>query len=81
MFGRVAKIPIGNTRNELVAMDFADYADCPDVPAHSGHFSKFPGYYFYVGQKERWANGENGSRKVIANWLAAFVDATNYRRG
>ena len=27
MFGRVAKIPIANTVNELVEMDFADYGD------------------------------------------------------
>ena len=41
MFGRVAKIPISNTFNELVEMDFVDYGDHATFLHIQGTFSRF----------------------------------------
>ena len=41
MFGRVAKIPIANTFNELVEMDFVDYVDYATFLHIRDTFSRF----------------------------------------
>ena len=41
MFGRVAKIPIANTFNELVEMDFVDYGDHAAFLRIQDTFSRF----------------------------------------
>ena len=41
MFGRVAKIPIANTSNELVEMDFVDYGGTQPFCASRIHFLVF----------------------------------------
>ena len=42
MFGRVSKIPIANTFNELVEMDFVDYGDRATFLHIQDTFSRFP---------------------------------------
>ena len=41
MFGRVAKIPIGDTFNGRVEMDFADYGDLSTFMHIRNTFSRF----------------------------------------
>ena len=52
MFGRVAKIPIYNTFNELVEMDFADYGDLATFLHMRDTFSRFSASVF-VGAKRK----------------------------
>ena len=52
MFGRVEEIPIANTFNELVAMDFVDYGDQATFLHIQDTFSRFPVITF-IGTRER----------------------------
>ena len=60
MYGRVEKKQIANTSNGSVEMDFVRYVDFPRSCAFRT-LCTFRGYYFYGGEKERWASGGNGS--------------------
>ena len=52
MFGRDAKIPIGNTINELVEMDFVDYGGAmPHFYTFATLFRDF--LYGFTGQRKR----------------------------
>ena len=55
MFGMVAKIPIANTANELVEMDFCGLWRFLHIPEHSGRFSRPPAIIF-LGAKRRKNN-------------------------
>ena len=46
MFGRVAKIPIANTFNELSEIDFVDYGDLVAFLHIQGAFSRFSAIVF-----------------------------------
>ena len=48
MFVGVAKIPIANTFNELVEMDFVDYGGYATFLHIQDTFSRFPPSYFRV---------------------------------
>ena len=71
MFGRVAKIHIANTSNELVEMDFVDYGGSCDLLAHPGHFFSFFGGDF-LGAKKLEETAEVVRETAISNWLAVF---------
>ena len=53
MFGRVAKIPIANTFNEPVEMDFADYGDHATFLHIRDTFSRFSVVIFRVPRKRK----------------------------
>ena len=55
----MAKIPIANTLNELVEMDFADYGDLSTFLHIRDTFSRFSAIVFR-GEKERRTNRGNG---------------------
>ena len=52
MFGRVAKIPIAYTFDELVEMDFADYGDYAIFLQIQDTISRFPVINFPGAQKK-----------------------------
>ena len=72
MFVRVAKIPIANTFNELVEMDFADYGGSCDIFAHPGYFSRFSAIVFFRNEEKVRTNSGNGQGAMISNWVAVF---------
>ena len=63
MFGRVAKIPISNTINDLVGMDFVDYVDHATFLHIQDTFSRFSVIIFLGTKKKERTNGGNGERK------------------
>ena len=52
MFVRVSEIPVANTFNELVAMDFVDYGDYAALLNIQDAFSRFPAIISSVGKEE-----------------------------
>ena len=80
MFGRVAKITLANTSNELVEMDFSDYGDFATFLQiqDTFHVSRLS---FYGGHEERRAIGGNGSAKGHVKLVSVVWGAVNYRCG
>ena len=62
MFGRVEKIPIANTVNELVEMDFGDYGDYAAFLHIRDTFRDSPPSFFRNKEAVR-TNGGDGKRK------------------
>ena len=71
MFGRVA-IPIANTSNELVEMDFAGYGDFVAFLNARGSFSRLHAAIFTGTKKKEEQTAEMVRLKEIPNWSAAF---------
>ena len=74
-------IPIANTSNELVEMDFSDYVELSTFLHIRGDFSRSSAIIFYGGEKERRTNGRNGSRKGDVKLAGGVWGAWNYRCG
>ena len=72
MFGRVAKIPIASTFNELVEMDFGDYGDHATFLHIRDTFSRFSVVIFLGTKKREEQTAEMVRETVISNWLAVF---------
>ena len=79
MFGAVGKIPIANTSNELVEMDFVDYGDFATFLHIRGTFSRFAVIILWV--PKRRTNGRNGSANGDYELVGGVWGARNYRRG
>ena len=62
MFGRVAKIPVSDTFDELVEVDFADYGGYATFLHIQDTFSRFP-FVIFLEQRNGRTNGGNGNRK------------------
>ena len=71
MFGRVAKIPIFNTVNELVEMDFADYGNHAAFLRIQDTFSRFSVIIFRRREKEE-QTAEAVKASVISESMAFF---------
>ena len=67
VFGGVAKIPVVNTFNELVEMDFSDYGDFPRSCAFRKLFRARLSFL-------RGGEGQSAGmvRGGVPNWVAAF---------
>ena len=72
MFGRVSKIPIANTSNELVEMDFVDYGDHATFLHIQDTFSRFSAVSFLGTKKRGEQTAEMVRETVISNWLDVF---------
>ena len=71
MFRRVGKIPIGNTLNELVGMDFLDYGDFSTFLYIRDTFSRFSAIAF-LGSEKKEQIAEIVRGIPMSNRLAAF---------
>ena len=72
MFGRVAKIPIANTPNELAAVDFADYGDFATFLHIQATLSRISAIIF-MGTKKKEEQKAGAVRvEAIPNWSAVF---------
>ena len=81
MFGRVAKIPISITFNELAEMDFAGYGDSATFLHIRVKFSRFSAIVFFRNEEERRTNGGNGKRLRDFRLEGCFWDTRNYDGG
>ena len=73
MFGRVAKIPIANTSDELAEMDFANYGDFAAFLRIQGDFVSLFSAIISMGAQKKEAHAAEMVRgKVVPNWLAVF---------
>ena len=66
MFGRGAKIPISNTFNELVEMDFVDYGDRAAFLHIRDAFSRSPVIIFLGAKKKEEQTAEMAKENVIS---------------
>ena len=72
MFSGVAKIPIANTFNELVGMDFADYGAYAAFLHIQGDFFAISCHHFTGAKKKEEQTAEMARWKVISNRLSKF---------
>ena len=71
MFGRAGKIPIANTSNELVGVDFVDYGDLATFLHIRDNFSRFSAIVF-LGTKKEERTAEMVRESAISNRMAVF---------
>ena len=77
MFGRIAKIAIASTCNELVEMDFADYVDFAAFLRVREAFSRFVAINLW--ERKRRTSGRNGSGEGDSELATGVWGAWNYR--
>ena len=69
MFGRVAKIPIANTFNELSEMDFVDYGDLSTFLHIQDTFRDFQRLFLGAKKKEKQTAGMVRGLRFRIGWL------------
>ena len=81
MCGRVAKIPISNTFDGLVDMDFVDYGGYANFLHIRDSFSRFSVVVRTGAKRKGVETAEMFREAAISHWMAAFGGAWNYRIG